>query len=151
MALFSNPARTFFSREEGRQIVDAIQAAEQNTSGEIRLHLENKVRKGQTVIQQAGKAFDRLGMYDTEQRNGVLIFMAVEDHKFAIIADEGINKVVPENFWNDIAALMSAKFKEKAFVTGLSEGIQLIGEKLQEFFPYQTDDINELPDDISFG
>ena len=90
-------------------------------------------------------------MYNTEQRNGVLIFLAVEDHKFAILADEGINTVVPDNFWNDIAALMSNKFKEKDFVAGLSEGITLIGEKLKEFFPHQTDDINELSNEISFG
>lgn len=151
MGLFSNPARKFFSAQEGKQIVTAIKEAETNTSGEIRVHLENKVRKGMTVLQQAQKAFHRLGMDDTEQRNGVLIFLAVEDHKFAIVADEGINQVVPENFWQDIAAHMSAKFKEKAFVAGLSEGILQIGEKLQEFFPYQSDDINELPDEISFG
>lgn len=151
MSLFSNPAKSFFTEEEGRQIVAAIQAAETNTSGEIRVHLENKVKKGHDIMQQAAKVFHRLGMNDTELRNGVLIFFAVKDHRFAILADRGINEVVPEGFWDEIARNMSVRFKQKEFLTGLTEGIAAIGEQLQQYFPYQSDDINELPDEISFG
>ena len=151
MGLFSNPAKRFFSEEEGRQIVAAIQAAENDTSGEIRIHLANKVKKGKNIMEQAAKVFQRLGMDDTELRNGVLIFFAVEDHRFAILADQGINKVVPEGFWDEIVRNMSTKFKEKQFLVGLTEGIHAIGQQLKQYFPYQSDDTNELPDEISFG
>ncbi len=151
MGLFSNPARTFFSDEEGKRIVSAIQTAEKNTSGEIRVHLDPKLKKGLSAREQGVKAFARLGMDDTEQRNGVLIFLAVKDHKFSLIADHGIHAVVPEGFWDEIAAGMSEAFKQKDFAGGIVNGIQHIGEKLKEFFPYQSDDINELPDEISIG
>ncbi len=129
----------------------AIQEAERNTSGEIRIHLENRTKPDRSIMLQAAKAFNHLGMDDTEQHNGVMIYFAVEDQRFAILADRGINEVVPAGFWNDIAQQMSERFKREEFVQGLTEGVHAIGEQLKQYFPYQADDINELPDEISYG
>lgn len=146
---FSNPAKRFFTEAEGKQIVEAIRQAELHTSGEIRIHLENRTR--QPVLKRAATLFEKLKMHETEQRNGVLVYFAVSDHRFGVLADEGINRVVPEGFWDEIVANMKARFGEKDFVGGLTQGILAIGQQLQEYFPRQDDDENELPDDISYG
>ncbi|MFZ0390442.1 MAG: TPM domain-containing protein [Calditrichia bacterium] len=142
----SNPAR-FFSDVEKQAIVNAIGNAEKATSGEIRLHLEKS--GGKDIFQKALEVFHKIGMQQTEQRNGVLIFLATADQKFAILGDEGINKTVPENFWEDVVQVMQQKFRQEDFVGGISKGVEMIGEKLKTYFPHQTDDINELSDDIS--
>lgn len=139
----------FFSEEEKQQITDAIKSAELNTSGEIRLHVEGKC-KGD-VLDNAAYWFEKLEMHKTEQRNGVLIYLAVDDHKFAILGDAGIDAKVPENFWDEIKGFMLAKFRNGQFADGLSEAILRAGEQLKLHFPYQTDDVNELSDEISFG
>ncbi|MEZ5196516.1 MAG: TPM domain-containing protein [Bacteroidales bacterium] len=90
-------------------------------------------------------------MHETEQRNGVLFYLALKNRKFAILGDVGINSVVPDNFWDDIRDKMLDHFRENEFVDGLIEGIMMAGQQLKEHFPYQRDDVNELPDDISFG
>ncbi len=141
--------KNFFSKEEQKQIVAAIQAAEKETSGEIRLHLESHC-KGDP-LQRAIVLFQKLKMHETKLRNGTLIYLAVKDRKFAIFGDEGINKVVPENFWEDVKEVMREKFTQDNFLEGILEGIQRIGEKLKAFFPYQQDDVNELTDEISMG
>ena len=89
-------------------------------------------------------------MNKTQQRNGVLFYLTVKEHKFAILGDEGINNVVEPDFWTDIRDLMVAEFKEGRFAEGLEQGIMRCGEKLKTYFPYQTDDINEIPDEISY-
>ena len=94
--------------------------------------------------------FKHLKMNQTKQRNGVLIYLAVKDHKFAILGDEGIDKVVEDGFWCDVKDLMLSHFKEGRFTEGLEQGILRCGEKLKAFFPYQSDDVNEIPDDISY-
>jgi uncharacterized membrane protein len=139
----------FFTEKEKKQIVNAIKAAELNTSGEIRFHIENKL-KGD-LMDRAAFIFDKLEMQKTAERNGVLFYLAVKSHKFAILGDLGINKVVPDDFWDEIKDKMQVHFKNKEFAQGIVEGIKMAGEKLKEFFPYQSDDINELPDDISYG
>ena len=121
--------------------------AEKQTSGEIRLHLEKKSKSN--IYGRAVKIFRKIGMDQTAQKNGVLIYFATTDHKFVILGDKGIHEVVPENFWNDIADLMAEKFKQNQFSEGLREGITRIGEKLRSHFPFQEDDVNELSDDIS--
>ncbi len=143
-----NPAK-FFTEEEKERIVQAIKDAEKETSGEIRLHIESKC-KGDP-LQRAMKVFAKLKMHKTALRNGVIIYLAIDDRKFAIYGDKGINEKVPENFWEDVKEVMGQHFKENKHVEGLVKGIAMIGEKLKEFFPYQADDINELPDDISIG
>jgi len=142
-------AKKFFSTEQQRQIVDAIKAAELNTSGEIRVHVENHC-KGD-ILDRSAVVFNMLKMDKTAARNGVLIYLAVEDKKFSIIGDEGINKMVEHDFWNDIKDEMAKHFREGDFTGGVVNGILRVGEKLKTFFPYQSDDVNELPDDISFG
>lgn len=139
----------FFSREEKQRIKAAVGAAELNTSGEIRVHLESRC-KGD-VLDRAAYIFEKLAMHKTEQRNGVLFYLAVEDHKFAILGDAGINAVTHEDFWDEIKAKMLSEFQEQRFCDGLETGIRMAGEQLKEHFPYQEGDVNELPDDISYG
>jgi uncharacterized membrane protein len=139
----------FFSPEQKEQIVQAIKDAEQMTSGEIRVHLESKC-KGD-ALPQAIKWFRKLKMHKTHLRNGVLLYLAVQDRKFAIYGDEGINKVVPENFWADVKQEMQQNFTGGRFTDGIILGIQRVGQKLKEFFPHQKDDVDELSDEISTG
>ena len=141
--------KKFFTAEEQKKIIAAIQEAEKETSGEIRLHLESRC-KGDPLA-RAVKIFASLKMHKTKLRNGTLIYLAVLDRKFAIFGDEGINKVVPENFWEDVKEEMRAHFVKGDFLNGVISGILRIGEKLKEYFPYQQDDVNELPDEISMG
>ncbi len=145
----SPSAKRFFSKEEQEQILNAILNAEMDTSGEIRVHIET-VFKG-NVLDRAAFIFKKLKMHRTELRNGVLFYLAVKSHKFAIIGDVGINKEVPENFWHDIKEKMTEYFKENKFTEGLVYGITETGKHLKKHFPHHLDDINELPDDISFG
>lgn len=140
----------FFKKKEEKQIVAAIQRAESRTSGEIRVHLEREL-DGYDILDVGTEVFFMLKMDETEQRNGVLIFIVPSEHKFAILGDKGINEKVPENFWDDIRDLMQKHFKNADYALGICEGIDRVGEKLHEFFPYQSDDKNELPDDISYG
>ena len=138
----------FFSKEEKKQITDAIAQAELNTSGEIRLHVEGKCKID--VLDRAAYVFEKLEMNKTAQRNGVLFYLAVYDRKFAIIGDAGINQLVAADFWNETKETMLAFFKEGKFADGLSKGILMAGEQLKSNFPYKGDDINELSDEISF-
>ncbi len=142
-------AEQLFTSEEKKEILIAIKVAEKNTSGEIRVHLENKC-PGE-VLDRAAYLFEKLKMHKTEKRNGVLFYLAVVDKKFAILGDGGINSVTPDDFWDKIKDTMALLFSEGKFADGLNKGIQMAGEALKKHFPYQTDDINELPDDISFG
>lgn len=128
---------------------EVIVQAELNTSGEIRLHVDNHC-KGD-VLDCAAAWFDKLKMQKTEKRNGVLFYIAVKDHQFAIIGDAGINAVTPDDFWDNIREEMLRHFKENRFADGLVKGIGMAGGQLKKHFPYQSDDINELSDEISFG
>lgn len=142
-------ARLFFTKEEQQKIVAAIKEAELNTSGEIRVHIENHCKE--EALERAAELFYDLKMNHTAARNGILFYLAVKDRKFAIIGDEGINKEVEHDFWNDIKDEMISNFKENKFAEGLIAGILKCGDKLKEYFPYQNDDINELSDEISFS
>ncbi len=142
-------SRTFFSKEEQQDIVAAIKEAELNTSGEIRVHIENHCKE--EALERAAEVFYDLKMNQTAARNGILFYLAVKDRKFAIIGDEGINKNVEHDFWNDIKDEMITMFKENKFAEGLIAGILKCGKRLKEYFPYQSDDINELSDEISFN
>jgi len=142
-------AVNFFTKEEKELITSAVKEAELNTSGEIRVHLDNRCRED--VMDRAAWWFAKLAMHKTEQRNGVLFYLAVRDRKFAILGDAGINAVTPENFWDGIKEKMAEQFAAGDFSGGLREGILQAGEALKSHFPHQADDINELPDDISFG
>lgn len=143
-------AEQHFTKSDKAKIKTAIEEAELNTSGEIRVHLENHC-KTDNVLDRAAQVFAELDMHKTEARNGVLIYMAVADHQFAIIGDGGINAQVEEGFWDITKEKMVKQFKNGDLTQGIVEGILCAGERLKAFFPYQKDDQNELSDDISFG
>lgn len=140
----------FFTDIQKKAIEDAIRQAEVNTSGEIRLHVE-RLCKGD-VLDRATDVFAMLRMHKTQLRNGVLFYLSIEDRQFAIIGDVGINRLLPNNFWDNIKATMLDEFSQGNVSTGLIRGIRMTGEMLKKLFPYKrNEDINELPDQISFG
>ena len=142
-------ASKFFTDEEVKAVKSAIRKAENTTSGEIRLHLDKHCKED--VLDHAAFLFEKLDMHKTDLRNGVLFYLAYEDHKFAILGDAGINKVVPDHFWDDIKEEMAGHFRKGEFAQGLSLGIARAGEQLSKHFPVKKDDVNELSDDISYG
>jgi uncharacterized membrane protein len=142
-------ASDFFSKDDQKKIEQAIKQAEHKTSGEIRVHIDAGC-KGE-VLDAASKVFATLGMHKTKLRDGVLIYLALEDKKFAIIGDAGINQKVPANFWDNIKNDMLEHFRNSEFTTGLIHGIAMTGKQLKQHFPHEKDDVNELPDEISFG
>ncbi len=142
-------AEAQFTEAQKTQITNAIGVAEKNTSGEIRVHIEQKCRED--VMDRAAYIFEKLEMHKTKLRNGVLFYVSMSDHKLAILGDAGINERVPEGFWVQIKEHLVGSFKEKDYAGGLSAGIVKAGEQLKKHFPWQTDDVNELSDEISFG
>lgn len=142
-------ARDFFSKEDQDDIRQAIMNAELDTSGEIRVHIENTCSGD--VMDRASFVFRQLKMHKTARRNAVLLYLAVKNRRFAILGDNGINKVVPENFWDDIKSEMLNQFREGRFADGLIRAIASTGMHLKTHFPHQTDDVNELSDELSFG
>jgi uncharacterized membrane protein len=143
-------ATQLFSPEQKAQIVAAIQEAEKQTSGEIQVHIESTC-KGE-VLDRAAQVFKLLKMYQTKERNGVLVYLAVVDHKFAILGDAGINAKVPSDFWESTKDLMASHFRQGKFTEGLIEGIHHAGDQLKTHFPYDhRDDQNELSNEVSFG
>ncbi|HOW26444.1 MAG TPA: TPM domain-containing protein [Bacteroidales bacterium] len=142
-------ASSFFSLAEKEDIKMAIRHAELDTSGEIRVHVETTCAGD--VMDRASRLFAKLNMHKTRLRNGVLIYLAIRNRKFAIIGDMGINAVVPDRFWNLVESEMLNQFRENHFTDGLIRAIDMTGQQLKKHFPYITNDINELPDDISFS
>jgi uncharacterized membrane protein len=141
-------ASSFFTKEQQAQILSAVREAEAETSGEIRVHIEASFFGD--VLDRAAWIFKKLGMHKTAERNGVLFYLAVNDRKFAIIGDAGINAKVPAGFWNKTSEMLQKNFKEGKFTEGLIEGILSAGMLLKAHFPHRPDDVNELPDEISF-
>jgi uncharacterized membrane protein len=139
--------KKFFTKEEQERILAAIREAEHRTSGEIRVHVDC-CAKGDT-LEKAKQIFVKLGMAKTRHRNGVLIYLATDHKKFAIFGDEGIHRVVPENYWEIIKADMQNHFREGKISQGLCAGIREIGDKLKAYFPAEKGDPNELSNQIS--
>lgn len=137
------------SPEFRARVTAAIQDAERDTSGEIRVHIQHRVKGDIFAVAKA--RFEELGMTATEQRNGVLFYVAIKDKRFAVLGDQGINDRVPEGFWQETVDAMRQHFAEGDLVGGLEAGIRQAGKALKEFFPYQSDDVNELSDEISYG
>lgn len=148
MRLFKR--REFFTDEENQQMVLAIREAERMTSGEIRVFVENRCRFVH-AMDRALEVFDKLQMYQTQHRNGVLLYVALKDHQFAILGDEGIHRKVGNSFWQKQLGELRRHFGEGRFVEGISQCVREIGASLQQHFPYQSDDDNELPDNIVYG
>ena len=137
-----------FTEQEQQQIRKAIEAAEKNTSGEIRVCVEKTC--SEEVLDRAATYFKRLNMHKTKLRNGVLIYLSTVDRKFAIIGDAGIHKVVPDNFWDQTKELMLGHFKYGNLTEGIISGLNMAGEQMKKYFPSHDTDRNELPDDIAF-
>ena len=138
---------SFLNAQEEQEIVNAILEAERNTSGEIRVHIESS--SSEDHFKRAEQIFHQLKMDNTKESNGVLIYVAVKDHKFVILGDKGIDKVVPDNFWESTRDIIQEHFKHGRFKQGIVEGILEAGKELKAHFPWQSDDQNELSDEIS--
>jgi uncharacterized membrane protein len=139
----------FLTQEGEQEIVNAILEAERNTSGEIRVHLEGSC--GGDPMNRAQELFYLLKMDNTKNNNGVLIYVAILDRQFAIYGDKGINKVVPDDFWDETRDILQSHFKQEAFTEGLVKGIRKAGNALKAHFPWNPKDINELGNEISKG
>lgn len=140
-------AESFLTEQEEQEVVNAIRTAERATSGEIRVHLESS--HPDEAFDRAREVFHELGMDATELKNGVLIYVAVDDHQFAICGDKGIDDAVPNDFWDCTRDVMQEHFRKGNFKQGLVDGILRAGEKLREFFPWQEGDQDELSNEIS--
>jgi uncharacterized membrane protein len=141
--------KTLFTEAQKKAITDAIAQAEKLTSGEIRIHIEERCKED--VLDHAAFIFEKLGMHKTELRNGVLFYISYEDHKLAILGDAGINAVVPENFWGSIKDHLIAEFKNGNYTTGLCTAVNMAGIQLSAHFPKGINNPNELSNEISFG
>ena len=139
--------KEFLAKLDQQRIVEAIRAAEGETSGEIRVHVQPKARGGE-LRWVAERTFERLGMTKTAARNGVLLFIASEEQRFVILGDRGIDEKVPAGFWDEIAAKLTIRFKNGEFTEGIVDAIEAAGEHLKEYFPHTADDVDELPDEI---
>ncbi|WGH74259.1 TPM domain-containing protein [Tenacibaculum tangerinum] len=137
----------FLTAKEEEEIVLAIRQAERNTSGEIRVHIErtSKISHYNRMLE----VFQLLKMFNTKEQNAVLIYIAVDDHKFVIYGDKGIDKVVPENFWETTKQAIQNHFQHGNFKQGIIDGVIKAGEELKAHFPWTIDDENELSDEIS--
>jgi len=137
----------FLSEQQEKNIVEAIQTAEKQTSGEIRVHIEHVCKRN--PLKRAKKLFHKLEMDQTEQQNGVLLYIASDDHKVAIYGGKGIHEQVGQLFWDDVLQQLIENFRNDYVERGIKKAVRQIGEKLKTYFPYQTDDENELSDEIS--
>lgn len=143
------PAREFLTEQEEQQIVDAINAAEQKTSGEIRVHIEHHCDGD--ALDRAARVFHDLGMDETRLQNGVLLYIASEDHKAAVYAGKGIHREVEDGFWDDVLQILVDHFKKEAHKKGIQKAVHKVADKLVELFPYdKKGDIDELSNEISF-
>ena len=139
----------FLTKAEEQEIVEAIGKAEKNTSGEIRVHIEKQTSIA--TIERAVEVFHQLQMEQTQDRNGVIIYVAVKSKQFAIYGDKGINEKVPSDFWDKTKDTIISHFKKGNFKQGLIDGILKAGEQLQKYFPYAEGDTDELSNEISIG
>ena len=141
----------FFSEQEKQQLVNAIQEAEKQTSGEVRVYIESRCRFV-NALDRATEIFFQLRMHETELRNATLIYVAVKDHQAAVFGDEGIHQKVGAKYWQDVVMKMLVQFRQKNLADGICQAVTDLGQALQFFFPYNRDtDKNELPDEIVFG
>jgi uncharacterized membrane protein len=138
-----------FSTEEEERIIQSIKEAERGTSGEIRFYVEPKCEGD--PLERGVEVFHHLRLHEKHHRNGVLIYLATDHRKFAVVGDEGIHSKVPDNFWEDVKNHMLEFFKQGKLADGVCEGIKLVGEKLKESFPYDADIKDNYSDTINYG
>lgn len=149
LRFFPDKLDKFLSDAEKEEITRAIRRAESSTSGEIRVHIE--YRCPGDALRRAEEVFELLGMANTSEKNGALVYIAVGDRKLAVIGDSGIDRRVRPEFWQQIERQIESEFAQGRFCRGICLGVELLGEKLKELFPRRPDDANELSDEVSFG
>ena len=155
MARIPRWTRRFLSTADFDAVTQAIKTAEARTSAEIRVHLERRVPRrlllgrAPDVMTRARHVFQRLGMHRTAERHGVLIYLAVEDRRFAVVGDEGIHARVGDSHWQRVRDLMGDKLRAKAPREAIARAIEELGQALAEHYPRRPDDENELSDDVS--
>lgn len=142
-------APAIFTSEDRERIGGAVRAAEANTSGEIRVFIDD--RCGEDPLQKAAFLFHKLNMAATAERNGVLIYLAMQDHRLAIYGDTGIHEILPGDFWQETVQGMANRFKDGRIVDGLVWAVSEVGRRLSVHFPATTHNPNELSDEITFG
>ncbi len=147
---FFKRKKKFFSPEEQQLIVSAIQEAESNTSGEVRVYVESRCSY-MDALDRAIELFAQMGMQATEERNATLVYIAIKDHQLAVLGDEGIHQKVGSEYWNQEVMKMIRDFNRDDYAKGIAGCVKDIGQALQQFFPYTDKDKNELSDDIEFG
>jgi uncharacterized membrane protein len=140
----------YISEADEKAIIEAIKAGEKRTSGEIRLHIEMHCPL-KDPYERALQVFEQLEMHNTDLSNGILIYLALEDHKLVVCGDKGINDIVGEGYWKSTVDHMISYFKKDSYKEGLIQGVTMVSQKLKEHFPYEKGDTNELSDDISKG
>ena len=152
MALFPFFRKSeFFSAEEKKRVVEAIQSAELTTSGEVRVYIESRCRFVDP-LDRAAELFWSLKMDHTQDHNAILVYVAVRDHQFAVLADKGIHEKVGNEFWNKEVEAMKRHFKQQHYAEAIIQVVKDVGAALQFHFPFNREtDKNELPDDIIFG
>ena len=150
-SIFKKKPQDFFSQKEKDQITEAIKKAETKTSGEIRVFIENKC-KYPDALDHAKELFSELKMEATQERNGVLIYVAIKDRKLAVYGDKGIHEKLGDEYWNNAVKAMVSQFTGNNYAKGIENMIQSVGDALKQHFPYNADtDTNELSDEIVFG
>jgi uncharacterized membrane protein len=138
------------TEEQEQRIIEAINKAEKQTSGEIRVHIEHHCNR--EPLEQAARIFHELGMDQTKLENGILIYIASEDHKAAVYAGKGIHEQVEDGFWSEVLNTLIEYFKQDDYEKGIEVAVYKVGKKLQELFPYhQKGNINELSNEISYN
>lgn len=142
-------APDYFSASDRERIKNAVSMAESVTSGEIRVFIDDYC-KGD-VMEKAAYVFSRLGMNRTLDRNAVLIYIAMSDHQFAVIGDKGIHEKVGDEFWKGIFSHSASRFKLGEFTEAIVDAVQVVGERLKDYFPLKEGDRNELDDDMVFN
>jgi uncharacterized membrane protein len=150
----ANLVKRFLSKQDLDDVVEAIKAAEQRTSGEIRIAIRqkrSKKEKGFTVEQMARQEFVHLGMAKTEERTGILIFLLLESREFHILADEHINDKVAPRTWDAVAEAMAARFSKKEFLQGMLDAVRTVGDHLASHFPAKPGDKNELSNEVAIS
>jgi uncharacterized membrane protein len=151
LSIFKKKHKPFFTAEEQQAITGAVAEAEKRTSGEIRVYVESRCRFVD-ALDRAAEIFSRLKMEATQQRNAVLVYVAMKDRQLAVFADEGIYSKAGRAFWHEAVKKILAQFNKENYAAGIAAMVHEIGESLAYHFPYDAAvDKNELPDDIVFG
>lgn len=139
----------FFNEKEKNEISNAITEAEDLTSGEIRVRIERTCNNN--LKDRIVEVFNELRMYETERKNGVLIYLSIDDRQFGIIGDKGFDDMVIAGFWDNICDETISHMGTDGVANALVWCIKTIGKELSRFFPVMPDDKDELDNSISFG